>query len=43
MGVLSEMGGPALCYPAFPLVVLLRKAYRDGVNCGPLSTDGLGR
>ena len=29
---LSEMDGQALCYPAFPLVVPLRKSYRDGVN-----------
>ena len=32
MGVLSEMDGSALCYPAFPLVVPLRKTYKDGVN-----------
>jgi hypothetical protein len=29
---LSEIDGRALCYPAFPLVVLLRKSYKDGVN-----------
>ena len=29
---LSEIDGPALCYPAFALVVRLRKSYRDGVN-----------
>src|SRR5215217_3349639 len=29
---LSEMDGRPLCYPAFPLVVRLRKSYRDGVN-----------
>jgi hypothetical protein len=32
IGVLSEMDGRALCYPAFPLVVLVRKSYKDGVN-----------
>jgi hypothetical protein len=30
MGVLSEIDGQALCYPAFPLVALLRKSYKDG-------------
>jgi hypothetical protein len=35
---LSEMDGRALCYPAFSLVVLLRKSYKDGVNrCPPPS------
>ena len=29
---LSEMDSRALCYPAFALVVRLRKSYRDGVN-----------
>ncbi len=29
---LSEIDGRAPCYPAFPLVVLLRKSYKDGVN-----------
>jgi hypothetical protein len=29
---LSEIEGSALCYPAFPLVALLRKSYRDEVN-----------
>ena len=33
MAVLSEIDGKAPCYPAFPLVVLLRKYHRDGVNC----------
>ena len=33
---LSEMDGRALCYPAFSLVVLLRKSYKDGVNHGLL-------
>ena len=33
MGVLSEIDSKAPCYPAFPLVVLLRKYHRDGVNC----------
>jgi hypothetical protein len=28
----SEMDGRALCYPAFALVVRLRKSYKDGVN-----------
>jgi hypothetical protein len=37
MEVLSEMDGQALCYPAFALVVLVRKSYRDGVN---LSAQG---
>ena len=32
---LSEMDGRALCYPAFSLVVLLRKSYNDGVNYSP--------
>jgi hypothetical protein len=32
MDHLSEMDGRPLCYPAFPLVVLLRKSYKDGVN-----------
>jgi hypothetical protein len=36
MAVLSEIDGWALCYPAFPLVVLLRKSYKDGVNRGLL-------
>jgi hypothetical protein len=41
MGVLSEMDGRALCYPAFSLVVLLRKSYKDGVNrCPPPSVRG---
>jgi hypothetical protein len=35
-GVLSEIDGQALCYPAFALVVRLRKPYKDGVNHGPL-------
>ena len=29
---LSEMDGQPLCYLAFPLVVRLRKSYKDGVN-----------
>ena len=29
---LSEMDGRAPCYPAFALVVRLRKSYKDGVN-----------
>ena len=28
----SEIDGPALCYPAFALVVRLRWSYKDGVN-----------
>ena len=28
----SEIDGPAPCYPAFALVVRLRKSYKDGVN-----------
>ena len=32
MEVLSEIDGLALCYPAFALVVRLRKSYKDGVN-----------
>ena len=32
---LSEMDGRALRYPAFLLVVQLRKWHRDGVNLGP--------
>jgi hypothetical protein len=32
---LSEMDGRAPCYPAFPLVGLLRKSYKDGVNRDP--------
>jgi hypothetical protein len=27
-----EIDGPALCYPAFALVVRLRRSYKDGVN-----------
>src|SRR5215208_5197945 len=36
---LSEIDGQALCYPAFALVVRLRKPYKDGVN--PLSAPSL--
>jgi hypothetical protein len=36
---LSEIDSQALCYPAFPLVVLLRKSYKDGVNRCPASTS----
>jgi hypothetical protein len=36
MGGLSEIDSRAPCYPAFSLVVLLRKSYRDGVNLGHL-------
>ena len=32
MGVLSEIDGPAPCYPAFPQVVWLRGCHRDEVN-----------
>jgi len=32
MGVLSEIDGRPLCYPAFLLVVLLRKSFKHGVN-----------
>jgi hypothetical protein len=32
MRVLSGIDGRAPCYPAFPLVVLLRRSYKDGVN-----------
>jgi hypothetical protein len=34
---LSEIDGPAPCYSAFPLVVLLHKSYKDkgGINYGP--------
>jgi hypothetical protein len=35
MSHLSEIDGQAPCYPAFPLVVLLRKSYKDGVNSLP--------
>jgi hypothetical protein len=35
MGVLSEIDGQASCYPAFPLVVLLHKSYKDEVNWQP--------
>ena len=35
MRVLSEIDTGALCYPAFPLVVRLRKPYKDGVNPWP--------
>ena len=35
MGVLSEIDSQAPCYPAFPLVGLLRKSYKDGVNSLP--------
>jgi hypothetical protein len=38
---LSGIDGRALCYPAFPLVMRLRKSYKDGVN--PLSTAEPGR
>ena len=30
------MDGSAPCYPAFALVVRLRKAYKDGVNSYPV-------
>jgi hypothetical protein len=36
MAVLSEMDSRPLCYPAFALVVLVRKSYKDGVNRSPL-------
>ena len=36
MSHLSEMDGRALCYLAFPLVVRLRKSYKDGVNRDPV-------
>jgi magnesium-transporting ATPase (P-type) len=39
MAVLSEMDGRALCYPAFSLVVPLRKTYKDGVNGGGLVAE----
>ena len=32
MAVLSEIDGCALCYPAFPQLVLIRERHRDGVN-----------
>jgi hypothetical protein len=32
MWVLSEIDGRAPCYPASPLVVPLRKSYKDAVN-----------
>jgi hypothetical protein len=32
---LSEIYGWALCYPAFPLVRLLRKSHKDGANRDP--------
>jgi hypothetical protein len=35
MRVLSGIDGQAPCYPAFPLVVLLRKSYKDEVNSLP--------
>jgi hypothetical protein len=34
---LSEIDSQPLCYLAFLLVGLLRKSYKDGVNCGPPS------
>jgi DUF917 family protein len=37
---LSEIDGRAPCYPAFALVVLLRKSYKDGVNHGPSCCTG---
>src|SRR5829696_4840802 len=37
---LSEIDGRALCYPAFPQAVRLRKLPRDGVNCDPRSGNG---
>jgi hypothetical protein len=46
---LSEIDGRALCYPTFPLVVLLRKSYKDGVNSLPgldddrSAMDGVGQ
>jgi hypothetical protein len=33
---LSEIDSQALCYPAFPLVMRLRKPYKDGVNSDPI-------
>ena len=35
MGVLSEMDGRALCYPASPQAVPIREWHRDGVNRRP--------
>jgi hypothetical protein len=32
MGVLSEIDGPAPCYPAFPQLALIHQWHRDGVN-----------
>ena len=32
MSHLPEIDGQAPCYPAFSLVGLLRKSYKDGVN-----------
>ena len=36
---LSEIDSQALCYPASPLVVLLHRSYKDGVNRCPASTS----
>jgi hypothetical protein len=32
MGVLSDIDGPAPCYPAFPQLALVHQWHRDGVN-----------
>jgi hypothetical protein len=40
---LSEIDGRAPCYPAFPLVMLLRKSHRDGVNRGAAAERYCGR
>jgi hypothetical protein len=32
MGVLSEIDGCALCYPAFPQLALIHEWHKDGVN-----------
>jgi hypothetical protein len=40
---LLEIDGPALCYPAFALVVRLRKSYKDGVNSFSAAERGLTR
>jgi hypothetical protein len=42
MGVLSEIDSRPPCYPAFALVVRVRKSYKDGVNPGPLQVAPYG-
>jgi hypothetical protein len=38
---LSEIDSEAPCYPAFPLVVPLRKSYKGGVNASAAESQAL--